>query len=93
MKVNLLGEVYGLKDKKPVEQLKTKELLMLSINTSITVGTVQKISVPAGVRGQEIEVTLNIPSVILEKDKVGIARNIEGHWRLIGWGEVVGGRE
>ena len=57
---------------------------MLSINTNITVGVIEK------VLGDEIEVSLNIPVVALKDDNVGIARNIEGHWRLIGWGEVVG---
>ncbi|MBU1252053.1 MAG: translation initiation factor IF-2 subunit gamma [Nanoarchaeota archaeon] len=83
MKATLFKEVSGLNKEKIVEPLKTKELLMLSINTTITVGTIEKIS------GDEVEVILNIPVVILKEDKVGIARNIEGHWRLIGWGDVV----
>jgi len=37
----------------------------------------------------EIKLVLNIPVVPLEGDSVGIARNISGHWRLIGWGEVI----
>ncbi|MDP3987356.1 MAG: translation initiation factor IF-2 subunit gamma [Nanoarchaeota archaeon] len=80
MKVNLFEEVSGLKDTKAVDPLKTKEVLMLSINTTITVGTIEKIS------KDEIELSLNIPAIILEDDNIGIARNIEGHWRLIGWG-------
>ena len=66
-----------------VEPLKTKEMLMLSINTTITVGTVEKI------KNSEIELNLNIPIVALKGDNVGIARNINSHWRLIGWGEVI----
>jgi translation initiation factor 2 gamma subunit (eIF-2gamma) len=56
---------------------------MLSVNTTITVGRVEKI------KGDEIELTLKIPIVAITGDKVGIARNISGHWRLIGWGEIV----
>ena len=56
---------------------------MLSINTTITVGIVEKIS------GNEIDLSLNIPVVALKGDKAGIARNIDGHWRLIGWGEII----
>mgnify|MGYP001600970993 CR=1 FL=1 len=56
---------------------------MLSINTTITVGVVEKIS------GDEIELSLNIPVVTLKGDKAGIARNIDGHWRLIGFGEIL----
>jgi len=80
----IFEEVFGLKNKKKVEHIKIRELLMLSINTNITVGVIEK------VLGDEIEVSLNIPVVALKDDNVGIARNIEGHWRLIGWGEVVG---
>mgnify|MGYP000182237678 CR=1 FL=1 len=76
-------EVLGMKEHKKVEPIKTKEMLMLSINTTITIGTVEKIS------GDEIELALNIPVVALREDNVGIARNIEGHWRLIGWGKVL----
>ncbi len=79
----LFEEVFGLGIKKKVEPLKTKELLMLSINTTITVGTIEKIS------KNEIELSLNIPIVALKGDNAGIARNIEGHWRLIGWGEIL----
>ena len=83
MKYEIFKEVLGLKDEKQVEPLKTKELLMLSINTTITVGVVEKIS------KNEVELSLNIPVVALKGDNTGIARNIEGHWRLIGFGEVI----
>lgn len=79
----LFDEVFGLGTKKKVEPLKTKELLMLSINTTITVGTVEKIS------KNEIELSLNIPIVAMKGDNAAIARNIEGHWRLIGWGKII----
>ena len=84
IEASLFEEVFGLGTKKTVDPLKTKELLMLSINTTITVGTIEKIS------KNEIELSLNIPVVALKGDNAAIARNIEGHWRLIGWGEVIG---
>jgi translation initiation factor 2 subunit 3 len=83
LKTKLFEEVFGLGTKKPIEPLKTKEFLMLSINTTITVGTIEKIS------GDETELSLNIPIVVLKGDNAGIARNIEGHWRLIGYGEIL----
>jgi len=79
----LFEEVFGLGIKKTVDPLKTKELLMLSINTTITVGVIEKIS------RNEVELSLNIPIVALKGDNVAIARNIQGHWRLIGWGEII----
>ncbi len=84
IKINteLFQEVLGTQERKEVEPIKTKERLMLSINTTITVGIVEKIN------QNEIELLLNIPIVALKGDNVGVARNIDNHWRLIGWGEI-----
>ena len=83
IKVELFKEMFGEVGHKEVDPLKTKEMLMLSVNTTITVGTVQKIE------GDKVEMTLNIPIIALKGDNVGIARNINGHWRLIGFGEIL----
>jgi len=83
IKTQLFEEVLGIQEHKSIEPIKTKEMLMLSVNTTITVGTVEKIS------KDTIELNLNIPIVALKNDNVGIARNINGHWRLIGFGEIV----
>ncbi len=82
LKTKLFTEVFGTKESQKIEPFRTKEMLMLSVNTTITVGTVEKI------HGDEIELSLNIPVVALEGDNTGIARNIGGHWRLVGWGEI-----
>jgi len=86
IKHELFKEVLGIADRKSVEPIKIKELLMLSINTTISVGTVEKLDE----KKRQIELSLNIPVVSLAGDNVGIARNIDGHWRLIGWGEILG---
>ena len=85
IKINskLFSEIFGTKENRKTDPIKLKELLMLSINTTITVGVVEKIN------KDEVELSLNIPVVALKKDKLGIARNIDGHWRLIGWGEII----
>lgn len=83
IKTELFKEVLGGEDGERVAELKTKEMLMLSVNTTITVGTIEKIS------GSEVEMKLNIPIVALKGDNVGMARNIGGHWRLIGFGEIL----
>lgn len=83
IKAEFFKEVLGTDEHQKVEQTKTKEMLMLSVNTTITVGEVEKIS------GDNIELSLNIPVVALAGDNVGIARNINGHWRLIGFGEII----
>ncbi|MEK6917777.1 MAG: translation initiation factor IF-2 subunit gamma [Nanoarchaeota archaeon] len=83
IKPTLFKEVLGIEAHKPVDPIKTKEMLMLSVNTTITVGSVEKIS------KNDIELLLNIPIVAIKEDNLGIARNIDGHWRLIGFGEIV----
>jgi len=83
IKTNLFKEVLGISEHKDVSPLKTKEMLMLSVNTTITVGTIEKIN------KDEIELFLNIPIVLLKGSNVGLARNIENHWRLIGFGEMI----
>ena len=58
-------------------------MLMLSVNTSTTVGIVKKVN------KEEIELSLKIPIVPFKGDNVGIARNLNNHWRLIGHGEIL----
>ncbi len=83
LKTELFKKVFGTGKEDPVEPIKNKEMLMLSVNTTTTVGTVQKIN------KSEVELSLNLPVVPIKGDNVGIARNINQHWRLIGYGEVL----
>ena len=83
IKYKLFEEMLGTELKEKVDPLKTPELLMLSINTTITVGQVSKITKDI------VDLTLKIPIVPLKGDSIGMARNIKGHWRLIGFGEII----
>lgn len=83
IKKSMFKEVLGTEEHQKVEDVKTKEMLMLSVNTTITVGIVEKI------HENEVELNLNIPIVAIKGDNVGIARNIDNHWRLIGFGEIL----
>ena len=83
MKYELFKEIFGTGAHDKVDPLKVTELLMLSINTTITVGQVTKIN------KNEVELSLKIPIVPLKGDSIGIARNIKSHWRLIGFGEII----
>jgi translation initiation factor 2 subunit 3 len=83
IKTRLFEEVLGMEQQQKVEPIKTKEVLMLSVNTTITVGTVEKVS------KETIELSLSIPIIALKGDNAGIARNINNHWRLIGFGEII----
>ncbi len=83
IKFELFKEVLGSISHEKIPELKVSDLLMLSINTTITVGQVRKI------RQNEADFSLKIPVVPLKGDSIGIARNIQGHWRLIGFGEII----
>ncbi|MBM3247408.1 translation initiation factor IF-2 subunit gamma [Candidatus Pacearchaeota archaeon] len=83
IKFNLFEKVFGTNEETKVEQLKPSELLMLSVNTGITVGMIKTI------KGNEADVHLRIPIVPIKSDNIGIARNINNHWRLIGYAELV----
>jgi len=83
MKFELFPEIVGALSTTDVQPLKSTETLMLSANTSVSVGIVKKST------KNEVTLSLKIPIVPFEKEKVGIARNINGHWRLIGYGEII----
>jgi translation initiation factor 2 subunit 3 len=70
-------------DKTKIEPLKTSENIMLSINITITVGQITKL------KNNEAEFLLKIPIIPIKGDSIGLARNIHGHWRLIGYGEII----
>jgi translation initiation factor 2 subunit 3 len=84
LKTNLFKEIVGAKEKEKiiVEKIKMNENLMLSVNTSISLGSV------TSVRNGVVELFLKIPIVPFLGDRFGIARNYKGHWRLVGSGEL-----
>ena len=79
----LFPEVFGVKEKIKVENIKASEILMLSVNTSTTGGVVHTI------KDNQLEIFLKKPIIVFKEDNVGIARSIGGHWRLIGYGKIV----
>jgi len=83
IKCYLFPEVFGLKEKIKVENIKPSEMLMLSIGTSTTGGIVSSI------KSDEITISLKKPVIGFKKDNVGIARSVQGHWRLIGYGQII----
>ena len=83
IKFTLFDEVFGTGKHEPVQGLKPTEMLMLSLNTSITVGQVAKTG------KDQVDLSLKIPVVPLKGESIGIARNLNGHWRLIGFGEII----
>ena len=83
IKHTLFKKILGNEKHEQIQELKINEMLMLSINTSITVGKISKI------KKDSIKLKLKIPVVPLKGESLGIARNLNGHWRLIGFGEII----
>jgi len=83
LKTTLFEEIVGAKEQLKIDPLKTSEFLMLSVNTSTTIGKVMKM------KGNEVELALKIPVLPFKGDRVGLARNYQSHWRLVGWGEIL----
>jgi len=82
--VSLFDVVVGSEDMRKVENITTRENLLLNVGTSRTMATVTQIS-----KGH-IEAKLSIPVCCEEKSRIAISRRIGGRWRLIGYG-VTGG--
>ncbi len=85
IKFKLFEQVFGTKDAVKVEPIKPSELIMLSVNTGITVGMIKTVNS----KTNEAEIHLRIPIVPIKSENIGLARNINNHWRLIGYGELV----
>jgi len=83
IKFELFPEIVGEEDKTKIKSLKLSENIMLSISTTITVGQILKI------KNNEVEFSLKIPIIPIKGNSIGLARNIHGHWRLIGYGEIL----
>jgi translation initiation factor 2 subunit 3 len=83
IKYKLFPEVYGVGGEMKVEPIKASEMLMLSVNTTMSAGIVKHI------KKDVLDMSLKIPIIPFKGDNVGIARNINNHWRLIGYGEIV----
>ncbi len=83
IKYALFNEMLGAQHGAKVDPLKPSETVMLSINTAVTIGMIKRVT------PTEAELTLRIPVVPFKGENVGIARNVNNHWRLIGHGEIV----
>jgi len=83
MKYTLFEEVFGTGKHEAVQKPKPNETLMLSLNTSTTVGQVTK------TYEDSVDLSLKIPVVPIKGESIGIARNLNEHWRLIGFGEII----
>ncbi len=82
MNVNLFDKVVGMEKEKNVEEIKTREPLMLTVGSSTTVGVV------TSAREEEAAVRLKRSVCAEEGQRIAISRRIKGKWHLIGHGVI-----
>jgi translation initiation factor 2 subunit 3 len=83
MKTTLLKRVVGTKETLDVGEIKTGDMLMVTLATMRTTG-----SVVSG-RPGEPELMLKTPLCVDKGEKLSISKLFSGRWRLIGYGEIV----
>jgi translation initiation factor 2 subunit 3 len=83
-KVTLMERVVGADSEIPIEPLKHKEPLMISVGTAVTVGVV------VNTRKDQVEAMLKRPVCADVGSRIAISRQVSGRWRLIGMGVLVG---
>ena len=82
IKTELLDRVVGTKNIQDVEELKTKEPLV------ITVGTRTSVGVPITVKDNIVEMKLSIPVCAPIGQRIALSRQVDGKWHLIGYGII-----
>jgi translation initiation factor 2 subunit 3 len=82
LETNLLERVVGSKEDLEVEPIKMHEILMLNVNSSATVGVVNKLE------KNKFSCTLKIPVCAEDGARVTISRRVGSRYRLIGFGII-----
>ena len=82
VETTLLDRVVGTKNIQDVEELKTKEPLVITVGTSTTVG------VPVTVKDNIVDIKLSIPVCAPVGQRVALSRQVDGKWHLIGYGII-----
>ncbi len=82
LELHLLERVVGAKELATVEPIKINETLLINIGTSRSVGAVT--SVKKGM----VQLNLKIPVCANKNDRGVISRQVQGRWRLVGYGII-----
>ncbi|MEM5853976.1 MAG: translation initiation factor IF-2 subunit gamma [Candidatus Aenigmatarchaeota archaeon] len=82
IEINLLERVVGTEDLKKMNPIRVGEALMVNAGTTRSVGVVSEM------KKDKIKIELKIPVCVEKSDKIVISRQIEGRWRLVGYGVV-----
>ena len=82
IETTLLDRVVGTKKIQDVEELKTKEPLVITVGTRTTVG------VPVTVKDNIVDIKLSIPVCAPVGQRIALSRQVDGKWHLIGYGII-----
>ncbi|MEO1944532.1 MAG: translation initiation factor IF-2 subunit gamma, partial [Candidatus Thioglobus sp.] len=82
VETTLLDRVVGTKNIQNVDELKTREPLVLTVGTRTTVG------VPITVRNNVVDINLTIPVCAPVGQRIALSRRVDGKWHLIGYGII-----
>ncbi len=83
LKPRLIKRVVGVKEEVEVIPITRGELLMINVNSAVTLGQVTDTS------KQIISLNLKLPVVASKNDRFAISRKVGARWHLIGIGELV----
>jgi translation initiation factor 2 subunit 3 len=84
LEYSLMDRVVGADRELRVEPLRRGEPLMLNVGTAVTIG------ITTAVSGSTATLLLRAPISAFPGARVAISRQIEGRWRLIGYGVIAG---
>ena len=82
-RAQVMERAVGTKEEMKIDPIKTGEPLLLTVGIARTIGTV------ITTNPKFIKVNLKIPVCADKGDRVAVSRQVNGRWRLIGWGGVV----
>jgi len=82
VETTLLDRVVGTKNIQSVDELKTREPLVLTVGTRTTVG------VPIKVRDNVVDINLTIPVCAPVGQRIALSRRVDNKWHLIGYGII-----
>lgn len=82
LELHLLERVVGAKELAAVEPIKLNETLLINVGTSRSIGNVTSI------KKGTVQLNLKIPVCANRNERVVISRQIQGRWRLVGYGVI-----
>ncbi len=82
IRTTLFKRVVGTKESMEVGDLKTKDMLMVTLATMRTTGVV------ISARANDVDIQLKSPLCADKGEKIAVSKLFSGRWRLIGYGEI-----